>query len=108
MQVLKMADMTRGWFVGDFNPTAFKCSAAEVAYLNHPAGQQWDAHYHKIATEVNFLVRGRMKLNDTELVAGDIFVIEPNEVATPMFIEDCEIVCVKVPSVPGDKYVVKS
>ena len=47
-----------------------------------------------------------MRMCDTELVAGDIFVVEPNEISDPMFHEDCTIVCVKVPSVPGDKYLV--
>ena len=38
---------------------------------------------------------------------GNIFLIEKNEIAQPEFLEDCTIVCVKSPSVPGDKYEVK-
>jgi quercetin dioxygenase-like cupin family protein len=46
-----------------------------------------------------------MRLGNIELVAGDTFIIEPNEVADPTFHEDCTIVTVKTPSVIGDKYV---
>jgi hypothetical protein len=35
---------------------------------------------------------------------GDIFIIEPLEVAVPTFHEDCKVLCVKVPSLPNDKY----
>jgi hypothetical protein len=39
-----------------------------------------------------------------ELTTGDIFTIFPNEVADPVFLEDCEVITVKTPSVIGDKY----
>jgi hypothetical protein len=28
------------------------------------------------------------------------------EVAAPVFLEDCQVVVIKVPSLPGDKYIV--
>ena len=36
--------------------------------------------------------------------SGDIFLIEPNEIADPRFLEDSEVVIVKVPSDINDKY----
>ena len=48
-----------------------------------------------------------MVLNGEELTPGNIFLIEKNEIAVPEFLEDCTIICVKSPSVPGDKYEVK-
>jgi hypothetical protein len=45
-----------------------------------------------------------MSLNDEIINIGDIFIIEPNQIARPVFYEDCQILCVKTPSVPGDKY----
>ena len=41
------------------------------------------------------------------LEQGDIFMLYPWEVADPVFIEDCEVVVVKVPSVPNDKFTIK-
>lgn len=99
MKIYKLEDMKAGWFVGGFNPTAFYTKDFEVNYRIHPKGQVWGDHYHTKVTEINLLVRGRMTLQDKELVSGDIFVIEPWEITNPVFLEDCEIVCVKVPSI---------
>ena len=95
-----------GWFIGDFEPTAWKTKDFEVSYRVHKKGEKWDYHYHKIATEINLLTSGHMKMCGKEIVAGDIFVVHPMEIADPIFYEDCEVVCIKVPSIPGDKYVV--
>ena len=43
-------------------------------------------------------------LNDKLIRPGDIITIEPGEVTKATFITDCELVIVKTPSVPGDKY----
>lgn len=102
----QMADMFRGWFIGDFEPAVYRTEGFEVGYLHHYKGEKWDFHYHARSTEINYLVRGRMRLNGRIVSAGDIFVFEPNMIAAPDFLEDCEVLCVKVPSVPGDKYIV--
>ena len=99
-----MKDMMGGWFVGNFTPTAFNTADVEVCYKKHKQGELWDVHFHKIATEINFLVTGKMKIQDTILEKGDVFVISPYEVSDPVFLEDCEVVIVKIPSVTGDKY----
>ena len=40
------------------------------------------------------------------LKSGDIFIIYPYEVADPIFLEDCEVLCIKTPSIPSDKYTI--
>ena len=79
MKKFRIEDMHRGWFVGNFEPTAFKTKNFEVGYLEHKKGDMWDKHYHKHATEINLIVRGRVKVNDEIYSKGDIFIIEPNE-----------------------------
>lgn len=106
MKVSKISDMTRGWFIGNFEPSIYKTTHLEVGILTHRKGEQWAAHYHKLGTEYNVLVSGSMKVCDTELTAGDIFVIEPYEIADPIFHEDCTIVCVKLPGNTDRKSVV--
>ena len=64
-----------------------------------------DVQYHKHLVEVNFLVKGKMILNDIELNEGEIFLIDKNEIACPIFLEDCYIFVLKIPSVPGDKII---
>ena len=93
----------RGWFIGDFEPSILKTSEFEVGFLHHKKGEIWPALYHQHMREINLLTKGAMRICGQEIVAGDIFVIEKNEIADPIFHEDCEIVCVKIPSIVGDK-----
>lgn len=106
MDILKGKDMIGGWFVGDFEPTAYKTKDFEVSYKTHYQGEVWDNHYHKVATEINYLIRGKMKLSGTTLEEGDIFTLHPGEIAVPEFLTDCELVVVKTPSIKGDKYII--
>ena len=99
MIVKNIKDMVGGWFVGDFEPTAYKTKDFEVSYKLHPKGQEWDIHYHTDVTEINYVIKGKMILQNTELKTGDIFILNPFEIADPEFIEDTEIICVKTPSV---------
>lgn len=106
MDIFKITDMKGGWFVGNFEPVAYKTEDFEVGVKTHPKGEVWDIHYHKIATEINYLIHGKMILKDTELNTGDIFVLHPNEVVNPIFLENCTIVTVKSVSKIGDKYII--
>lgn len=106
MIIRKLSEMIRGWCIGDFEPSIIRTKDFELGILRHKKNEEWSRHYHKIATEYNILLSGSMRVCDEELSSGDIFVIQPNEIAEPKFHEDCVIVCVKIPSVPGDKYIV--
>jgi len=99
--------MTKGWFIGDFEPAAFKTQDFEVSWRIHPKGEHWETHYHKEATEINLLIKGSMTIQNQHLTSGDIFILDPEEIADPVFLEDCEVLCIKTPSVPDDKYIVK-
>jgi len=104
MKVVKLSAMERGWFVGDFEPSVLRTSLFEVGFLSHSKGEHWAPHIHKLADEYNLLVEGKMEICGETLHPGDIFVIEKNQVADPIFLEDCKVVVVKMPSVLGDKY----
>lgn len=108
MKIGKISDTTRGWMIGNFEPSLLKTDLFEVAVLLHTKGQIWPAHYHKVATEYNLLISGSMYVCGEELRTGDTFIIEPGEIADPTFHEDCTIMCVKVPGQSGDKYLVNS
>ena len=96
--------MKGGWFMGAFNPTALSTGAAEVAIKCYKAGDQEAWHVHRIATEVTVIVSGSVTMNGTQLVSGDIVVIEPGEGTDFQVMEDTITVVAKVPSTPGDKY----
>jgi hypothetical protein len=96
-----------GWFIGNFDPSVLKTPDFEVGYLVRKKNEKHDHHYHKIAKEYNYLIKGSLFLHDQVLSAPCIFVIEPWEISEPKFLTDCHILCVKVPSLPGDKYEIR-
>lgn len=104
MNVTNINDYYRGWLIGNFEPSLIKTDQFEVAVLTHKKNEVWPKHYHKIATEYNVLLEGKMTICGKDINKGDVFVIYPLEVADPIFLEDCKVLCVKVPSVIGDKY----
>jgi len=104
MKVLKLDDMTKGWFVGDFEPTLIKTQDVEVAVKTYKKGDTEERHYHKIATEITVVVSGKVKMNDIEYSAGDIIVMEPCESTDFEALEDSVNTVVKLPGAVDDKY----
>lgn len=104
MKTFNLSTMTKGWFVGNFEPTALKTDVAEVAYRRFQAGAVEDAHVHKIAREVTVIIEGRVLMNGVEYGQGSIIVLEPGESADFKALTDGATLVVKTPSVPGDKY----
>ena len=64
MEVKRIEDMMGGWFIGDFTPSVFKTKDFEVGYKFHLKDEKWDIHYHKQATEITYLIRGKMRIQD--------------------------------------------
>jgi quercetin dioxygenase-like cupin family protein len=106
MEIYRIEDMKGGWFIGNFEPSVFKTELFEVCYKFHEKGEKWDTHYHKIGTEINYLVKGKMIIQNKELSEGDIFILRPYEIADPIFLEDCTVLIVKTPSSTQDKFVI--
>lgn len=106
MDVFNINQMSGGWWGGNFQPACFQSSNFEVCHATHTSGQYWQPHYHKIATEYNLLINGRMLMHDKEIKASEIFVLKPYEIANPVFLEDCCLTVIKSPSVKGDKYLI--
>jgi quercetin dioxygenase-like cupin family protein len=99
-----LTEFWRGWFIGNFEPAVLKTNQFEVGLLTHKKGEIWPKHYHAQHTEYNLLVKGSMYICGSKIEEGEIFVLEHNEVADPYFYEDCLILCIKQPSIPGDKH----
>ena len=105
MQVYKLKDFHRGWFIGDFTPSLIhECGLFEVGVLQHKKGEVWPKHYHKLANEYNVLLDGHMTICGKEIFKNDIFILNTGEIADPVFHEDCRVLCIKTPSIPSDKH----
>ena len=98
MKIDRIENMKGGWFIGDFDPSVYKTKDFEVSYKVHYKGEKWDFHYHTEVTEINYLVKGQLIIQNTILNAGDIFTLEPYEISDPEFVTDCELVVIKTPS----------
>ena len=99
MDVYRLDDMVKGWFVGDFEPTALRTAACEVSVKHYKGGEKEAAHVHKVATELTMIVSGQVKMNGRVFAAGDI--VTDFEALT-----DTTTTVVKLPSAKGDKYLV--
>lgn len=96
----------RGWFIGDFPEAVVRTKNFEVCWQGNSAGNKDVPHVHKVITEVQLITSGLMIINGEEFGPGDIYVSEPGEPYYAEYLEDTEVVAVKFPSLPTDKYLV--
>lgn len=96
----------RGWFIGDFPEAVVRTKDFEVCWSTNQAGNVDRPHYHKEITEVQLITEGRMIINGEEFGPGDIYISEPGEEYRAHYLEDTQVVAVKFPSIPNDKYYV--
>lgn len=106
MKNARLDEMTKGWFVGAFEPTLLHTNDCEVAVKQYKQGDKEGAHYHRIATEITVIVTGHVRMAGREWHAGDIVLLEPGEVSDFEALSDTVTVVVKHPGASNDKYVV--
>lgn len=107
MKINNLQNMVKGWFIGNFEPSLLKTNDCEVAVKEYKKGDYEGKHFHKIATEFTVIISGRVRMNGVEYKAGDIIVMEPNEITDFECLEDgTKNVVVKIPGANNDKYIV--
>jgi hypothetical protein len=104
MRHAQLSAMTKGWFVGNFAPTAYATDDCEVGVKRYLAGDREAAHVHKIATELTLIVSGRVRMNGRDFGEGDIVILDPGTPSDFEVVEDAVTIVVKVPCIAGDKY----
>ncbi len=100
----RLDSFTKGWFVGNFQPTLIPSDAVEVAVKHYSAGEHEASHHHKIATELTLIVTGRVRMSGEEVGPGEIVKIHPGQSTDFTALTDTTTVVVKMPCVSGDKY----
>lgn len=104
MKVSHINDMKGGWFIGNFEPSLFKNDNFEVAYKFFDKDEFHEPHTHKIATEYNYLAKGKLSVQGKTIESGQIFIFQPGELSDVVFLEKCEIVVIKTPCIKNDKF----
>jgi quercetin dioxygenase-like cupin family protein len=104
MHVSHLDQMTKGWFIGNFEPSLHKTNAVEVAVKTYAAGSYEAMHFHKVATEFTVIVSGEVEMRGQRYGAGSIIVIPPQEATDFRALTDVVTTVVKVPGANNDKY----
>lgn len=104
MEIFKLDDMIKGYFIGNFDPSIIKTNDVEIAIKTYKKGESEQRHYHKIATEITAIITGKVKMNGNIYDKGDIVVIKPYESTDFEVLEDSINVVVKIPGANNDKY----
>src|SRR5688572_16028271 len=77
VETFVLNDMIKGWFVGNFEPTAFKTEDIEVGIKHYKAGDFEMSHHHKIATEITVVQKGIVSMNGVQYGDGAIIKLSP-------------------------------
>jgi len=104
MEIIKLSTMTKGWFIGDFEPSLHKTNNFEVAVQFFEAGEYAGWHVHKVAIEFTIIISGNAEMNGKLVKEGDIVVLQPGEGSDFRALTDVTTTVVKTPSVKGDKH----
>ena len=99
-----LKDMTKGWFIGNFEPSIHQTNDFEVAIKYYKAGDGEPAHYHKIAQEITVVISGEVEMCGKVFIAGDIIVLDPMEETSFKALKDAATLAVKIPGAVNDKY----
>jgi len=98
-------EFTKGWIIGNFEPTLLNTDDFEVAIKRYNVGDYENKHHHKISTEYTIIVEGTVLMNDIEYKKDDIIIIKPNESTDFKCLTDVTTVVIKTPSSKDDKYI---
>ncbi len=100
-----LADMVKGWFIGNFEPTLYQTNEVEVAIKEYKAGDYEASHHHKIATEFTVVLNGEVEMGGVRYGHGSIVKINPGVSTDFKAVMDTTTVVVKIPGASNDKYI---
>lgn len=102
---MNVNEYTKGWLVGNFEPSLINSKDIEVGLKYYKKGDKESSHVHKIITEYTIVVSGKIKMNDEVYIEKDIVKILPNIPTNFESLEDSITLVIKTPSIPSDKHI---
>lgn len=104
MKHYNINDFIKGWFIGDFDKSIIRTNLFEIAIKQYQAGDKEQKHIHYIAKEITVIIFGTVRMNGNLYSGGDIIEIHPGEGTDFECLTNVTTCCVKMPSLPKDKY----
>ncbi len=105
--IISNLEKFKNWFIGDFENSFLRTKDFEVAVFKIKKGEKSDGHAHAHIVEINLIVSGEAVIVidgiKHKLKEGDIFTFPPKVRTFVTYTKDTTLVCVKSPSIPGDK-----
>jgi quercetin dioxygenase-like cupin family protein len=105
MDVNNISEFTKGWIIGNFDPSLIKMREIEIGVKFFKKGEVELLHMQIVATEITIVIDGQIEMNGNRFSSGQVITIPPGEPADFLAITDGTLVCVKTPSIPEDKVV---
>lgn len=107
--IVGSADKCGSWIIGINKDKIIKTKEFEVGIFEIKKGHEGDLHFHKVAIEINYIIRGKCNVTIDgirhKLFKGDYFIYPPNVKTNVKYTDDTILLCVKIPSVEGnDKF----
>ena len=94
-----------GWIIGNFLPSIHHNENFEIAVKRYNQGDTEGRHFQLTATEITFVVSGKIRMNNEVLVENQIIELQPLEEFEFEALEKSVVVCIKYPSLPEDKVI---
>ena len=100
-----LKEFENGWIIGNFSPSILRNENFEIAIKRYHPGDTEVRHYQRIATEVTFVVSGKIRMNDEIIEENQIIELLSLEEFDFEALEKSVVVCIKYPSIPNDKII---
>lgn len=102
MEKINMKKMKRGYFIGDFEPSAFRTNQVEICYKGASKYTLDAGYYRKIDVQFIFLNRGTAEINGKKFKKFDLIKFEPGEVINIFALTNIEMTIIRFPGTKGD------
>jgi hypothetical protein len=97
------------WLIGAFQPNIFQTDKFEFGIHKHKKGEVGENHAHPLTIEINFILKGLLKVKNKVIGADGYFIFDKGEESGNVkFLEDSTIFVFRTGSYPTkDKIVIK-
>lgn len=103
MKKSNIAEFTRGWLIGNFEPALIKSDQLEIGVKDFAAGAREPSHHQLIATEWTVVLSGECSIGGSRVRQGEIVEIVAGESSDFRAVTNCQLLVIKSPSIPSDK-----